>query len=325
MKLAVVGTGNIVKKFLYGVSKSEGLVCDAVCSRREETAQHFIETCDSLTEGQVRIFTDYEALLADPQISLIYVGLPNSLHYDYTKRALLAGKNVICEKPFTVTAAETKELSELAKNRRLFLFEAITTRNLPNYRLIREKLPALGRIRMVQCNFSQYSSRYDEYLAGGNPNVFNPEYAGGAWNDLNIYNLHFVMGLFGKPESGIYRANFGANGIDVSGAALLTYDGFQAVCVAAKDSASPNFAMIQGEKGYLLVDGQTSRCPRVTVCAGGQTETFGEDQTEENVLTYEVAVFEKIMQANDYEACSRKLAESVEVMEVLEELREAER
>lgn len=333
MKLAVVGTGNIVKKFLYGVSKTKKWQCIAVCSRQQASAQKFIDTCENLDSGQVKIYTDYEELLADSEIDMIYVALPNSLHYSYSKQALLAGKHVICEKPFTVKAEETAELIQLAQERKLYLFEAITTRNLPNYQIVKEKLPLIGPVRMVQCNFSQYSSRYDEYLAGETPNVFNSEFAGGALNDLNIYNLHFVMGLFGKPLGGAYYARLGRGDVDLSGVVILEYEGFQAVLAAAKDSASPNQVLIQGEQGYLRVVGESSRCRLVEVSvreraavghgAGDRAvaETFGASQTEDNVLYYEVQVFEDIMERQDYAACERKMAESLEVMEVLEMLR----
>ena len=333
MRLAVVGTGNIVKKFLYGVSKTKGWKCVGVCSRKQESAQAFIDSCDSLDKNLAVIYTDYDQMLTNPEIDMIYVALPNSLHYEYSKKALLAGKHVICEKPFTVMAEETAELIQLATEGGLYLFEAITTRNLPNYKIVGEKLPLIGPIRMVQCNFSQYSSRYDEYLAGGVPNVFNPEFAGGCLNDLNIYNLHFVMGLFGKPAGGAYYARLGRNDIDLSGVAVLEYPGFQAVLSAAKDSSSPNQVLIQGENGYIRVVGESSRCRLVEVSLREQSavghgaadkslaETFGAEQTEDNVLYYEVQEFERIMDENDYETCKRKMSESLEVMEVLEMLR----
>ncbi len=324
MKVAVVGTGSIVKKFLYAVSRTDFFQWAAVCSRQQESGRRLIESCQEL-EGLdtrvVQVYTDYVAMLADPELELVYIALPNSLHYPYTKQALLAGKHVICEKPFTVEPEETEDLIAIAKEQKLFLFEAITTRSLPNYKIAKEALPRLGQVRMVQCNFSQYSSRYGEYLAGETPNVFHPDYAGGALNDLNIYNLHFVAGLFGKPKRLVYEANRGRNGIDLSGVAVLGYDGFQAVCVAAKDSDSPDFVLIQGEKGYLKIDGQSSRCQQITVCADGRTETYGEDQTESNVLYYETMVFADIILHGDYETCWKKLEETREVMEILGALR----
>ena len=139
-------------------------------------------------------------------------------------------------------------------NHHLFLFEAIVTLYMPNYALIKENLAKLGPLHLVQCNFSQYSSRYDALLEGKITNVFNPAFSGGALADIGIYNLHYVIGLFGKPKAMRYYPNMHACGIDTSGVAILEYDGFIATCSCAKDSTSKNISQLQGEKGYLLME-----------------------------------------------------------------------
>ena len=165
-------------------------------------------------------------MLADPDIDLIYIATPNSLHYRQAKAALLAGKNVLCEKPFVPTVAEADELIRLAKERHLFLFEAITTAHHANYALVKEHLPDIGPLRIVSCTFCQYSSRYDALLSGQVPPVFDPACCGGALMDLNLYNVHFVVGLFGEPMSVSYHPNLYRNGIDTSGILLLEYPDF---------------------------------------------------------------------------------------------------
>ena len=181
MKVATVGTGFIVEWFLTSVEQNEGAKCVAVYSRKETTGrkladQYHVE----------KVYTDFTEMLKDAEIDTVYVASPNSLHYHYALEALQAGKHVICEKPFTSTVDELKHLIQVAKAKRLFLFEAIVTRHMPNYRIIREHVEQLGKIRMIQCNFSQYSSRYDKFLAGENPNVFNPAFSGGAVMNLKI-------------------------------------------------------------------------------------------------------------------------------------------
>ena len=137
-------------------------------------------------------------MLADPDIELVYIATPNSLHYAQTKAALLAGKNVLCEKPFVPTVAEADELIALAKEKHLFLFEAITTAHHPNYALAKQYLDDIGSLRIVSCTFCQYSSRYDALLSGQVPPVFDPACCGGALMDLNLYNVHFApMGIVG--------------------------------------------------------------------------------------------------------------------------------
>jgi predicted dehydrogenase len=114
----------------------------------------------------------------DSNIDFVYIASPNNLHFDYAKKALEYGKNVICEKPFTTTVKESKELIRLAKDRGLFLFEAITLMYSPNYNLIKQHLFKVGNIKLVMCQYCQYSGRYDVLLEEKIPNVFNPEFAG---------------------------------------------------------------------------------------------------------------------------------------------------
>ena len=108
---------------------------------------------------------------------------------------------MILEKPFTVTYEEAKKLAELARAKGLVLFEAITNQYNANYEKVRELLPGLGDVKIVQLNFSQYSSRYEAFKQGNIAPVFDAAKAGGALMDLNVYNSHFVVGLFGEPKA----------------------------------------------------------------------------------------------------------------------------
>lgn len=139
-------------------------------------------------------------MLENKEIEAIYIVLPNSLHFQYSLEALEHNKHVICEKPFTTTVEEAHTLKKVALDHHVMIFEAITTRHLPNYKSVKSNLGKLGKIKIVQLDFVQYSSRYDLFKSGETPNVFNPVYYGGALADLNIYNIHFVVGLFGKPK-----------------------------------------------------------------------------------------------------------------------------
>ena len=315
MKIGTIGTGFIVDWFLNAVQQNEGAKAVAMFSRKKESAASL-----SQKYGIETIYTDYKEMLADSNVDTVYIASPNSLHYHYAKEALLAGKHVICEKPFTSTVKEFMDLKQIAFQRNLFLFEAIVTIHMPNYLAIKEHLSQLGTIRMVQCNFSQYSSRYDKFLAGETPNVFNPKFSGGALSDINIYNLHFVMGLFGRPDTIHYYPNKHANGIDTSGVAILGYDGFQAVCIGCKDTKSHCLAQIQGEKGYITVDSETSRCANATLHIGLDTTSLTIKQNED-ALYYELKDFIQIVETQDYAKCQELLAYSQMVMEVYEAAR----
>lgn len=235
MKIGTIGTGSIVSWVMTEALRADGMEWGAVCSRREETGRALADRF-----GVAKVYTDLDAMLADEALDFIYVASPNSLHYAQTRRALLAGKNVICEKPFAPTRAQAEELAALAQEKGLFLFEGITTMYLPHLALIREKLAEIGPVRQAACTFCQYSSKYDALCAGETPNVFNPAFAGGALMDINLYNLYFAYGLFGVPEKLSYHAHKYANGIDTSGVLVLEYPDFVCQCTGAKDCQGDN-------------------------------------------------------------------------------------
>ncbi|AOM83622.1 Gfo/Idh/MocA family protein [Salisediminibacterium beveridgei] len=316
MNIGTIGTGFIVDRFMSAVLDIDGMECIAMFSRKEASARPL---ADKFQVGS--IYTDLKDFLSDSEIDVVYVASPNSLHALHTQEALEYGKHVICEKPFTSTAKEAAELRELAKEKGLMLFEAITTIHLPNYQVVKDLLPKIGEIKLVQCNYSQYSSRYDKLLAGETPNVFNPAFSGGALADINIYNLHFVMNLFGSPDSVKYIANQHANGIDTSGVLVMTYPGKVVHCTGAKDTDSLNYALIQGEKGYLHVESSTNVCEAVILHEKGKESVRFNDQNISNRMHYELMAFKTLLTEENYDTCYRLLDYSCEVMKVYESAR----
>lgn len=314
MKFGIIGTNFITRVFLDGVYKNGGTL-EAVYSRKEDTALAF-----GKDYGVTKIFTNLDAFLSDSEIEIVYIATPNSFHYPQTLEALKHGKHVIVEKPVASCAKEWEEVMHLAKEKGLFLFEAITNQHLPNYQWIKEALDQIGRITLVQCNFSQYSSKYNALLEGQMPNVFNPKFSGGCLYDINVYNIHFVIGLFGLPKDVHYYANKHSNGIDLSGVVVMTYDDFVCQCSGAKDSASFNYAQIQGEKGYILVKSTASTCTEVELHVGKDVFTVNH-QSEQNVLYYENVDFKRIIENRDYVARDFYLDESYKAIQVLEKAR----
>ena len=249
--MSIVGTGKIVQEALPVFREVEGLRLVTLCSRpqsREKAVRLAQEHAVPKVETEFR-----EALRDDSD--LLYIALPNTLHYAYAREALQAGKSVIIEKPIVTDPDEFADLRAIAEERGLYVFENMTVWHNPLYERLRsEVLPQLGNVRLVQCNYSQRSSRYDRYLRGDVAPAFDPSLCGGALWDLNVYNFAFVIGLFGQPRHVAYKANWGFNGVDTSGTAYLSYADKQAVAVAAKDSDSPSGAIVQGDRGWLRVD-----------------------------------------------------------------------
>jgi predicted dehydrogenase len=314
MNLCAIGTGAITKSMLAEFQRNDMLTVTAICSRKEETGRAMAETF-----GIEKVYTSMEDMLADPTIDMVYVASPNSIHYSQTKAALLAGKHVICEKPFAPTVTEAEELIALAKEKHLLLFEAITTAHHPNYALIRRHLPELGPIKVVQCTFCQFSSRYPALLAGKASPVLDPAYCGGALMDINLYNIHFVVGLFGAPEKVHYYPNLHTNGVDTSGLLVLEYPGFVCQCVGAKDCAADNGVQIVGENGRIHVTPSGSNCQQVELCLRGQESQV--TAYPEGPWYYEVQDIGKLVAAADYDACYAALETTLKVVNVLEKAR----
>ena len=216
-----------------------------------------------------------------------------------------------------VTASTPQqELAALARRKKVFLFEAMTTQYLENYNKIRELLPRIGRVKLVQCNFSQYSSRYDAFCAGETPVSFDPECAGGALMDLNVYNISYIVGLFGEPNQVHYLANM-ERGIDTSGILTMEYNSFKAVSMAAKDCGAPARYVIQGTKGYILQKSTANWCGGVTFHPNqGKEEHFNLNGGRPRQAA-EFHAFAKAIEGGDQELCSRMLDTSVAVSRVL--------
>lgn len=315
MRIGVVGNGNIVKRFLKDAAEVEAVETIAVCVREQSRhkGEELAQAC------AMEVYTDYGKFLERKDMEAVYVGLINTRHYDYARQALLAGKHVICEKPLTVTWDEARELADLARERRLFLWEAFKLPYGPVVPAVKRHMDRLGPIRLVQCSYCRTGEAYQEYLAGSVRPVLDPACAGGSLYDVNVYNLHFAVWLFGRPQKVQYfTAHRGFNGVDTSGTAILQYDGFQAVCTAAMDCGSDNFCMVQGEKGWIRVEGPVSSASRAVLNMGGGTEVIAENP-EKGRLKQEITEFARQFHEGDYKACYEMLRHSLTVMEVLEQ------
>lgn len=315
IRLGTIGSGVIVHSVLDGVEATAGIRCAAVYSRTKEKGQALAKEY-----GVGKVYTDMEAFLQDEEINFVYIATPNLLHYEQAKRALLAGKNVICEKPFCTKAAHAKELVEIAKEKGLFLVDAVPTAFLPNLDVLKRELHKIGRIKLVMSNYSQYSSRYDLVLKGEVPNIFNPQYAGGCLMDINFYNLYLNVALFGKPQQAVYYPNIYEGLADTSGILMMQYDGFVSEAAGAKDTWGVNFVQIEGEQGYIYIKDGSNGLAEIRVVTKTSEETFNEQENPDRWF-YEVQNLTKLVLADDHEAIYQRLDVMLDVMEVLENSR----
>jgi len=315
MRIATVGTSGITKNLIAAFLENKQEVV-AVYSRNLEKGQKFAD------EVKVKkVYTDLETMFSQTDIDVIYLASPNSLHFTHAKLALEKGKNVIIEKPICSNANELKELIALAKAKNLFFFEAATVLHLPNYYEIANNLENLGQIRIVETNFSKYSSRYDNFLNGEKPNIFNPQFSAGALMDLNFYNIAFIVGLFGKAQDCHYFANV-QQGIDTSGIAVLDYGDFKAVAISGKDSNGKSLMQIQGEEGNIFVDSRTSQVKNLALQIGDDLQIM-DYQDVEDAYYYEIKEFISAFENKDQAFFDKYAKVSLDIMETLDALRKS--
>lgn len=312
IRLGTVGSGSIVHSILDNVSRVEGIRLAAVYSRSEEKGRALAEGY-----GVSKVYTDMDAFLQDDEVNFVYIATPNLLHYQQAKRALLAGKNVICEKPFCTKAQQAAELVALAKEKRLFLVDAVPTAFLPNLEILKEQLPKIGKIKLVLANYSQYSSRYDQLLRGEVPNIFNPEYAGGCLMDINFYNVYLNVALFGMPKESVYYPNIYGSLTDTSGIMVMRYDGFVSQSAGAKDTWGVNSFQIEGEKGYIYIKDGSNGIAEVKVVTKQGEEIYNQQDNPDRWF-YEVQNMTRLILAGDAQAIHQRLDTMLKVMEVLE-------
>ena len=317
IKLGTIGSGVIVHSILDNVQRTDGITLEAVYSRSADKAAALAKEY-----GCQKTYTDMDAFLADESINLVYIATPNLLHFPQAKKALLAGKNVLLEKPFTTTYAHAQELASLAREKGLLLVEAAPTSFLPNFAILKNELPKIGNIKLVMSNYSQYSSRYDAVLRGEVPPVFDPAFGGGCLMDINFYNVLLNVLLFGAPKSATYHANRPAGLSDTSGIMVMEYDGFVSTNVGAKDTWGVNFFQIEGEKGYIYVENGSNGIQSVRTVTKTSDETQNLQSSTDRWF-YEIQELTRLLLNNERESLDARLDTTLTTIQVIESTRKA--
>lgn len=248
INIAFLGAGHIagsMAKTLNGMKeKGERFTCYAVAARDPERAKGFAQEY-----GFEKAYGSYEEMLRDERVELVYIATPHSHHYDHIKMCLEHGKHVLCEKAFTVNAAQAQEVLELAQKKGLLLTEAIWTRYMPSRGMILDIMNSgvIGTPRMLTANLC--------YLIKGKERLIRPELAGGALLDVGIYPLNFAVMAFGsdivKVESSVQMTE---TGVDEQESITLHYaDGKMAVLNASMSAIGDRRGIIYGENGFLEI------------------------------------------------------------------------
>lgn len=316
MRLGIVGAGLIVNTLLQFIHEVD-IELVAISATPQE-----IDKLNQLKaeHGFKYVYTDIDELLKNEEIDTVYLGVNNQLHYLFAKKVLEAKKNLILEKPFTSNYNQAIKLVDYAKQNNLMIFEAISTIHNPNFKKIKELLPTLGDIKICSVNYTQYSSRYDAFRQGEVLPAFDVKKSGGALMDLNIYNIHFLVGLFGAPKKVRYIANVERD-IDTSGILTLEYDNFKAVSIAAKDCGAPFTNAIQGNDGCIYTNSPLFTLTDFNYQLNKQEPVHYDLTNNAHRMKHEFIDFLEIFNNKDFDADYELLDHSLNVMKVITDAR----
>lgn len=244
VRIGILGAGAISTLFTAGLKDAEAITLQAVASRDKERAEAFAERFQITS-----VYDSYAALLADPCVDLVYIGLINTRHYYAARSAILAGKSVLLEKPFTLNAYEATLLIELAKEKNVFLMEAMWTRFHPITRKVIAwvKSGEIGEIRRIEASFGYFGGA-DEHFRH-----LNKTLGGSALLDVGIYPLAYTSMLLGKPENITASALKTKDDVDRQIEISLVYKHATASLAASVENQLTNKAVITGTDGVIEV------------------------------------------------------------------------
>jgi predicted dehydrogenase len=238
VKWGILGTGKIAKRFMQAAFYVPDAQVVAVGSREQHTADQF-----GAQFGVPKRYGSYDALIGDPEVEIVYVATPHTLHAENTLAALQASKHVLCEKPFTVNAPQAEQVIQAARAAGKFVMDGMWTRCFPVVREVIRRIQAgeLGEIRYLQADFG--------FRPEFNPTsrLFAPELGGGALLDVGVYPVALAFLVLGAPKQIVSHATLGATGVDELCSMLLLYEnGAQAVLSASLQVEMPKQANICG-------------------------------------------------------------------------------
>ncbi len=308
---AIVTAGNIATKMAETVNKLDCVNCYAVAARDGQRAEAFAKQ-----HGFSHWYDSYDALFADPNVDIVYIGSPHSHHYAQVKQAILAKKHVLCEKPMTVNAKQAQELFALAKENNVVLVEATWTRFMPFVAALQQVLAQqpVGKPLSMVCSFG--------FAVSGRPRMAKPELAGGALLDLGIYPLTMAALVFGNDITEMTSICTKTEaGVDAQHSISLKFAGGQiATLYSNMECTLENSATIHCEHGFIHV-------PLFWQSQGFTVHTENGETTEYNFphkisgYEYEVESICKAIESGKTECPEMPHSDTLHILSLMDALR----
>ena len=312
MRVGIIGTGWIAEKAAITLKGLKECEAYAVGSRSQDTADAFAKKWNI-----PRAYGSYCELIADPEVDLVYIGTPHSHHFDVTREALLAGKPCLVEKAFMANVRQAEEIINLAKERKVFIAEAIWTRYQPAVKMIRDLISSgrIGTPRLVTATLG--------YSMGDKPRIMRPDLCGGALLDLGVYALNFVRMFFPAEIVSIDGTCVKSDtGMDLTNAmTLVLKDGMLCNLQSSAACVGDNIGVIAGTEGNLIIDNINN--PQ-TITVNGPDRTYIETICVPQQITgyeYQFQVCRQALIDGLLEPREMPLDETLYIMQLMDGLR----
>ena len=312
LRWGILGAGGIAATFADALlARTRGEVA-AVGSRSRSRGEAF-----AAAHGGGTVHDSYEALCADEAVEAVYVATPHSEHHQHALLAIEAGKHVLVEKAFTRNVTEAEEVFAAARERGVFVMEAMWTRFLPHISALHEVVDSgeIGTVVGLAADHGQF------FQHDPSSRLFDPALAGGALLDLGVYPISFAHDFLGAPEEVTAVGSLTGAGVDAQVSAILTYAGdVQATLHTTLLAMTPTVAAIWGTEGFVEVSGKFYRPTSFTVHRRG-AEPRHASYVEDHGLHHEAAEVARRVAAGDTESPRMTWQGTLEVLRTLDEVR----
>jgi predicted dehydrogenase len=314
VRWGILGTGGIARKFAEALALLPDAQIAAVGSRTKAAADDFGNAYKI-----PRRYGSYVELANDPEVDAIYIATIHPLHYQNCLDCLEAGKAVLCEKPFTINAAQAAGVVALARKKKLFLMEAMWTRYFPVFGKLRELLAqkAVGEIRLLQADFA-FRPKYDP-----DGRLYNRELGGGALMDIGVYPVSLASMIFGQsPRRILSSVTMGRTGVDEQAAAIFEYPGGrQASLTFSFQYTSPLEANVIGTEGRIRIESPWWYPRGLAVVRPGRDDEKITLPFLGNGYAHEAVEVMECLRAGKTESAIMPLDETVRIMQTLDAIR----
>lgn len=246
LRWGILGTGNIARQFCAGVATATRSKLLAVGSREPKKAAEFAAT------HQIPMpLKSYAAVCEHPDVDAVYISLPNSMHHEWTLRALSAGKHVLCEKPIAANAAQAQEMFDAANRAGRVLMEAFMYRSHPMMLAAMDavKAGAIGQVKIIRSSFCFKVTKTENNIR------FRPDLAGGVLMDVGCYSINFSRAIAGAdPIEFRAMGRLHSSGVDEYAVGMMKFPGgVLASFTCGMSLHADNSAYILGSEGYIEI------------------------------------------------------------------------